>query len=295
MDGVAQEWLQTLPPVTRAYVIASTVLSTADYLGYLKLADILITKNTVWNWDKLWRIPLNLLYNGPISVDFATRLYFFSRYSVWLETSLNSSKNFIWMIFILVIMINIYSMLVTNLALIGPILKDILLYIWTKKNTDVEVLFVFFTVKGDWIPWISVLCDLAFMGYFDTKILPIKFAGIIIGHIFWFLDTQIPILHKCESPFTPIWETRLFKRIKGQSNEEQQQSEENYPEDEQNLNEEQHLEEEHSYQEEQPPQLEAQENTFVTDELDEHEISEFMNETDYQRETFDTLRNRNNM
>ncbi|TID21187.1 hypothetical protein CANINC_003467 [Pichia inconspicua] len=288
MDGVAQEWIQTLPPVTRSYVVASAALATVDYLGYLKLSDILMSKNNAFNSDTLWRIPLNILYNGPLSIDFATRLYFFSRYSLWLETSVNSSRNFLWMIFILVIMINLYSILVTNLALFGPTLKDVLLYIWTKKNTDVEVSFIFFTVKGDWIPWISVFSDMAFMGYYDSKVLPIKLAGIIIGHIFWFIDTQIPILHKCQSPFTPIWELKLLKNLIENGGQQEQEQQEQEQQEQLNIL--------HTQQEEQHEDIEEHiqlENNSMTEEFDDHEISQFMNESDFQRETFDTLRNRN--
>lgn len=296
MDGIAQQWMQSLPPVTRIYFVASGVLSMVEYLGYMKIEDILIVSNTVWNKDTLWRVPLNVVYNGKLSLDFATKLYFFSRYAVWLETSVSSSKNFLWMIFILVLMINTYSIFVTNLALIGPILKDVMLYIWTKKNTDIEVMFLFFTVKGDWIPWVSIICDLVIMGYFDPKILPVKLAGIFIGHAYWFVDSQIPILHQCKSPFTPIWEWKIFNTPQVQK-EHERQEEQTAPLliQDQQVNEIPQVEEREAQQEEETVQ---QDNRLITDGLDEpeeHELTEFMCQGDYQRETTGTLHNRNNL
>lgn len=296
MEGLPQEWFNSLPPVTRLYVVASGALSLTEYLGYLKINDILLSPNSEWNFARLRRIPLNLIYNGKLSVDFLTRLYFFSRYSIWLETSVNSARNYLWMLLILVLIINIYSTCVTNISFIGPILKEVLLYIWTKKNDDVELMFLFFTVKGDWIPWISIVCDTAVMDHFDTKMLPLKLAGIIIGHIYWFIDSEIPLLHNCKSPFTPIWDWYL------QNGDDLQQENQlivpenveldhmnalDNPNEEINdindLNEIDSLDEQH---------MQTTDNQ-VPEELDEHEINEFLGNSDYQNETNQTLHHRN--
>lgn len=211
MEGMPLQWLQAAPPVTRAYVISSVVLSLTEALGYIKISDFAFNKPDILSIRQLWKIPLNLIYNGKFSFDFCMKLFFFSSYSNWLETSINSSRNFLWMILILVILINIYSLAIINLPMIGQTFKETLLYIWTKNNTQAEGLFLFIAVKTSWLPWLSFIFKMALLGPRDRKLWLIEIAGIIIGHLYWFINEMIPVLNNCQSPFTPIWDWKLIK------------------------------------------------------------------------------------
>lgn len=229
MEAIPLQWLLETQPITRVYLISSIGLSIVEALGYIKVSDFTLNKSDILSMKYLLRIPLNLVYNGKFSFNFCTRLYLFTRYSNWLETSVQSSRNFSWMIFIIVLLINLYSLFITNLQMIGPTFKETLLYIWTKNNPDVEVLFLIILVKGSWLPWISFILEMAVLGSKDKKVWLIEGSGIIIGHLFWFVNERIPLLNNCQSPFAPIWDWKLFKNAQlgeGEDDDERVEEEE---------------------------------------------------------------------
>lgn len=213
MEGMPLQWLHTVLPVTRIYVIGSVGLAIAEHLGYVKLSDITLNSNAGFDKDQLWKIPLNILYNGTISLNFVTRLYFFARYANSLEQAAQSSKKFFWNLFILTCFIVLYSTYVTNLKLYGPTFRDAMLYIWTKKNSDAEVFFAFFLVRHIWIPWISFALEVAILGARDKKKWLIELSGICIGHLYWFLDEQIPLLQGTKTILRPIWEWNFLHNV----------------------------------------------------------------------------------
>lgn len=209
MEAVPLQWLQTMPPVTKSYILLSSALSIAEYTGLFKSSDITIESDSLINTNIIWKIPLNLLYNGSISLDFFTKLYFFTRYSNWLETSFNSSYSYIWMTTILISLIYFYCLSIVNLFMWGPTLKTALLYIWTKRNPNVEVLLFVLIIKSVWVPWVSLLLDISLSRRNNNyKFWLINLSGILIGHLYWFINDQLPLLFKSKSIFRPYWEWR---------------------------------------------------------------------------------------
>ena len=209
MDGMPFQLLREVPVVTRAYMIASIGLSIAETMGYIKIQDFIVKPDSLIDINQLWKVPLNLVYNGPLSLDSFAKLYFFTRSSQWLETS-QTSTSYLWMIFILTILLNIYSISVSNMGMLSPPLTDALLYICTKKNPGMWAMFIFIPVEGEWLPWINTLTNVAFSKNPDKRKWLYNLAGIAVGHTYWFIDEQIPILHKSKSIFTPIWQWNVF-------------------------------------------------------------------------------------
>lgn len=204
------QWLQSIPPVTRTYVACSTALSLADYMGYIKVSDIFLSPNSSFGLNQLWRILLNTAYNGTFSFEFCTRLYLFTSYSNWVETYVNSPRHYIWTLFVLIFMINLYSAFIKNLGLIGPVLKDTLLCIWSRKQSDDEVFFFIISLKVRWLPWATYLLDSSINYREDPKRFIAGPAGLIIGHCFWFINEELPRLHGNKSFLRPVWEWEIF-------------------------------------------------------------------------------------
>lgn len=211
MEVMPLQWLQSIPPVTRSYILCSTALSLAEYLGYIEVSDLLLSSNTPFNFNKIGKILLNSLYNGPLSVNFSTKLYLFSRYSNWLETSMNSPSRFIWMIMILITAINLYSIYITKLTFIGPILKETFLCIWCRNHMDDDLFFLMFSLKASWVPITTYFLDLAISTSRDPNLWLSGLSGMVIGHLYWFINEELPKLHGSKSLLCPIWEWNLFQ------------------------------------------------------------------------------------
>lgn len=288
MEVMPIQWLQSMPPITRGYIIGSTLLSLCEFLGYVKTSDFLLNPNTPFSLKQLWPIFLNTLYNGSLSLDLCAKLYFFSRYSNWLETFVNSPKNYLWMIFILIIMINLYSKFITNLSFFGPVLKETFLCIWSRNHANDEVFFVLISLRACWVPWANFFIDISFNR--DSKKLIPNIAGIIIGHLFWFLDEELPKLHGTQSFLRPIWQWNLFKNTLFNNNQQENLVElnnlDNIPENNDEQNEINEINEENE------ENLENPQNQDYNN-LDYEEIINDPLETDFQRETDYTLIQRN--
>ena len=210
MEAMPFQWMQSIPPVTRTYVACSTALSLADYLGYIKVSDFLLNPNSPFGLRQFWRILLNTAYTGTFSFDFCTKLYLFTSYSNWVETYINSPRHYLWMLLVLVVMINLYSAFVMNLGLIGPVLKDTLLCIWSRKHSDDEVLFFIVSLKVRWVPWTTYLFDSSINYRRDPKRWISGLAGLLIGHCYWFINEELPKLHGNKSILRPMWEWEIF-------------------------------------------------------------------------------------
>lgn len=219
MEAMPIEWLQSIPPVTRIYALTSFALSVGERFGYIQVSDILLKSNSSGSSYKdmsiLWRVPLNAIYSGTLSFRFMTRLFYFTQQSIWLENTQNSARDFVWMIFVLVVLINLYSIFVVNIPFIGPVLSEVFQYIWTRKNDDAQIFLMFLIIPGPWFPWISFLMTCTMSYQIDRKFILTQLAGIIIGHTYWFVDEQLPILHKSKSWFRPIWKWDFFNPTDG--------------------------------------------------------------------------------
>ncbi|KAG0676067.1 hypothetical protein C6P40_000519 [Pichia californica] len=210
MEFFAIQWLQDIPPVTRAYVVCSTGLSVAEYFGYVEVSDFILNPNNSLN---LKQVFLNTLYNGPISMNFCTKLYLFSRYSNWVEVFINSPKNYLWMILILITSINLYSKYIINLSLIGPVLKETILYIWSRNHADDEIFFTLISLRACWIPWVTYFITIALNTRRDPNQWKSALSSIIIGHLYWFLNDELPKLHGSKSFLRPVWEWNYIQQI----------------------------------------------------------------------------------
>lgn len=285
MEAMPFQWFQSIPPVTRTYMACSTALSLADYLGYIRVSDFLLDPSSPFGLKQVWRILLNTAYNGTFSLDFCTKLYLFTSYSNWLETYINSPRHYLWMILVLIVMINIYSTFILNLGLIGPVLKDTLLCIWSRKHSDDEVLFLMISLKARWVPWATYLLDLSIYNRKDPKRWLSGLAGILIGHSYWFVNEELPKLHGTKSILRPVWEWEIFglQAVKPED-EEVEGTTENHEGAQAQIAIQEHAFENPAEEEFDEPQAEPQSELLETAD-DQAQIG-------FRRETGDTLRQR---
>lgn len=202
MDGIPLQWIQSLRPTTRTIVISTLGLSLSEHIIFEKPLDFSISYDNLLNRSTLWKLPLNAVHMRSLSLTSMTSLYFFTEYSNELEILIGSSTEYAWLILAVTIILLFYSVFVSHFNFLSYPLRDILIYIWTKKNPNLRMRFFIFQFNSQWFPWINLSMENMFQDNVDAKKV---FSTIFIGHVVWYMNDFIPKVYRCRSIFTPIW------------------------------------------------------------------------------------------
>lgn len=217
MEAIPIQWIMDIPPITRCYLLISILLSIFELLGILKLQDCFYSYHLIFEEFQFWRLFFSFFYLGKISINFFIKLYVFSRNSKLIENTFSKRVDYLWFLFIINVFLVLYSNLVKNLVLPSFFLKDILIYYWSRKNPLIEInFFNVIAFTSSYIPFITILFNklLNERLTFDWKI---EFVGIILGHLYFFLNDELPKLSGSRSILTPIW--YWFKKENEDENE----------------------------------------------------------------------------
>ncbi|VEU19595.1 DEKNAAC100210 [Brettanomyces naardenensis] len=205
MERIPVDWLMEIPPVTRTYLIGVVGVSLLEYTGFLGRGDCYYSPDVVFKKGQYYRLLSSFLYFGTFSFDLLFTLYVVTRYSKALEQSYAKTRDYVWCLFVICTLILLYSSIVGNLYMLGSYLNDTLLYIWSRRNPDVEMTILgLVNFRSVYLPLVSVLLSRLVTSNFkvDWKS---ELAGVLIGQFFIFFNDMFPKLHSCESPLRPIW------------------------------------------------------------------------------------------
>ncbi|GME72768.1 unnamed protein product [Ambrosiozyma monospora] len=196
-----------IPPVTRTYVVGVVSVSIMEYTGYLTRADCFYSYDSVFVKGEYWRLLTTFLYFGRFSLDLVLTLYVLVQHSKPLELSFINTRDYVWFIGLLASILLLYSTFYSNLFILGTYLKDCMLYIWSRRNPDVEVSIMgVLNFKSIYIPFVSLTLNKVLSITEDgISISSADFASMVIGHFYIFFNDMFPKLHSCESPLKPIW------------------------------------------------------------------------------------------
>lgn len=201
--------------MTRTYVLCSLGVALCHYAGFSGVAGVPATLSGAWPSSQPVGTILQLFNSGTLSLSMLTNLYFFCQYSTSLEVASDSAAEFVWDLLVIICMMMGYSTWVYPVGNPSPLLRDVLLYLWTKLEPDTEMAFAgIFIFKACYFPWMIVFLS-KFIGSRRTN-LPSRtfnwrgdFAAILIGHAYWFVRNELPRLHSIKSPLMAPW--KLFE------------------------------------------------------------------------------------
>ncbi|GMG21322.1 unnamed protein product [Ambrosiozyma monospora] len=207
MERIPLDWLMEIPPVTRTFVVGVVSVSILEYTGYLTKADCFYSYDSVFVKGEYWRLLTTFLYFGRFSLDLVLTLYVLVQHSKPLELSFMNTRDYIWFIGLLASILLLYSTFFSNLFILGTYLKDCMLYIWSRRNPDVDVSIMgVLNFKSIYIPFVSLtLSKVLSITENGISISSADFASMIIGHFYIFFNDMFPKLHSCDSPLKPIW------------------------------------------------------------------------------------------
>ncbi|CAI5472042.1 unnamed protein product [Closterium sp. Yama58-4] len=202
------EWYNSLPPVSKAWGTALFATACAMQLKVLPVQLIFLDYTLIFQKFQIWRLVTNIFFAGGFSMRFAFTLLMIARYCVQMETSAFAGRtaDFLYML-----MINTLSLLVIALIipfkiffLSEPLLLSVI-YLWSRENPNGVVNFMgLLSMPAFYLPWAYLFMDLLFgMSVVDSL------AGIVAGHIYYFLTAVYPRTGGAQLIRTPLWVHRL--------------------------------------------------------------------------------------
>jgi Derlin-2/3 len=125
-------------------------------------------------------------------VDFIFHVFFMIRYSRMLEEGSfrNRSADFLYMLLFgagLLCIIGPY----VKLHFLGSALTFMMVYVWARRNPHVRMSFLgLFNFNAPYLPWVLLVFALLLNNMLPT----VDLLGIIVGHVYYFLEDVYPLL-----------------------------------------------------------------------------------------------------
>ena len=135
----------------------------------------------------------NFLFFGNFGIDFLFHLFFLYRYARPLEEGSfrrRTSDFFFMLLFGALFLIGVTVALAPPIHFLGSSLTFMLVYVWSKRNRDVQMRFLqMFNFTAPYLPWVL----LAFSVLLHNNAV-VDLMGIGAGHLYFFLEDVYPQL-----------------------------------------------------------------------------------------------------
>ena len=204
-SGGPREWLESLPPVTRAWFAASMSATCLCSFGLMSPMRLL------WSWEllsskfEIWRLVTPYTFFGGFSFPFLINMYLLVQYSKNYEVSPydtgggGDTADYVWM---LALGSGLMCAMCTFLGIIMPAqgLTFMVLYVWSRRNPTTQVSLYGFPVQALYLPWAL----LAFNMLIGNP-LTVPLMGVACGHAYYFAIEVVPDTYGVDVVTTPAW------------------------------------------------------------------------------------------
>lgn len=208
--GGPREWLESLPPVTRAWFLASLLTTCLISFGILPAQRVVWYWPLVWNKFELWRLVTPFAFLGGFSFPFLINIYLLVQYSKNYEVSPydtgagGSTADYAWMLAIGMALLLVMS---TFMGIPTPSqgLTYMVLYVWSRRNSTAQVSVYGIRMAAVYLPFALLALNMV-IG--NSLVMPIM--GIVTGHTYYFCVDPFPAQYGTELVKTPALVADLF-------------------------------------------------------------------------------------
>jgi len=190
MANGIEEWWNSLPIVTKYLFALSFGLTLAGNFHLINPVYIILDYSKVFNGFEIWRLVTCFFFHGKLGFGFLIHMLFLVRYGQSLEqtTFAGRTADFIFCILVGAILFLVIAFFL-KLAILGKCLIMMLIYIWSRKNPDLNMTFMFgVRFQSFYFPWVLVAFDVLMGGFPLPEVI-----GILVGHIYYFLEDIYPV------------------------------------------------------------------------------------------------------
>jgi len=189
MANGLEEWWNSLPIITKYLFAGSFGLTLAANFGLVPPQWIVLNFQLVFKNFEIWRLITCFLYHGRLGFPFLIHMLFLVRYGESLEQTTFAGRTADYVFCILfgcLLLLPIGYLL--RLSTLGMSLIMMIIYIWSRKNPDINMTFMFgFRFQSFYFPWVLVGFNVLMGGFPLAEI-----VGIIVGHVYYFLEDIYP-------------------------------------------------------------------------------------------------------
>mmetsp|Transcript_4188 Transcript_4188/g.13499 ORF Transcript_4188/g.13499 Transcript_4188/m.13499 type:complete len:252 (-) Transcript_4188:56-811(-) len=206
-----QEWFESLPKVTKTYLVAAVACTTLVSFNAVSPYSLLFDPWLVLSKFQIYRLFTPLTFLGGFGLGFVFQLFFFVRYSSALEESpfvpggprVGTTADYCTMVlFGQVVLLTIGY--VMGMPLLSFSFVFMVIYLWSRRFPDVPINFWGFRSQGIYLPWILLVFSIL-LGQSVVNDL----VGIAAGHLYYFLVEIVPTQYNKHVLFTPQWLRKL--------------------------------------------------------------------------------------
>lgn len=186
-----EEILGKLPPVTRCYLLMSTLLMILCSLEIISPFSLYLNWMLAIHDLQLWRLVTCFLFFGTFGLHFFWNAYVLLFYCSSLEDVAFHSRpaDFLWMLITSGSMLLVMSYFIGAGYFFSGAITNVMTYVWGRKNPSTRMNVLFFTVRAPYLPWV-----LASLSMFVGWHLSDHLMGIAVGHIYFFFEDIYPYM-----------------------------------------------------------------------------------------------------
>lgn len=186
-NNVALHFIKTTPPITRALVILTMIISAAVYLDIFAPQQISYSRYYLKDLE-LHRLFTSFFYYGRGNFELVMNFIFLYKYSSLLEESYGRTSDYLYVTLIIFICLAVSSTILYIPFLATP-LSNTITYIWTRKNPQSIVqMFGFVSFSAFYLPFVYPVVTLIFEGSISKD----EIIGILVGHIVFYFTEVYP-------------------------------------------------------------------------------------------------------
>lgn len=188
------QWYREIPVVTRTYITLAGLTTVACSFEVITPLSLYLNTKLIWEKGQVWRLVTNFLFFGVFGMDFVFHIFFLYRYSRSLEEGSFRRKtaDFFYMLLFGAVLLTIFALVFSpaNIHFLGSSLTFMLVYVWSKRNRDVQMrLLEVLDFTAPYLPW--VLLGFSLLLHNNPVV---DLMGIGAGHIYFFLEDVYPQL-----------------------------------------------------------------------------------------------------
>jgi len=183
VDRMVQAYKDT-PPLTKAYLTASAVVTAMGYVTKSDFPKILTLEwSKVLRRGQIWRPFTTFLNFGRFGLGYAMTMHFVWTYMGTLERLHHHKPYDFWImiIFGMMSMVVGYPLMKLSPKFLGHNLSTFLVYVWSRYHEGLEIsMFDLFTTRAELLPWFF----LAQTFLLEGELPMLDFLGIVFGHVY---------------------------------------------------------------------------------------------------------------
>jgi len=207
MAGSIEDWWRSMPFVTKWLFAGSLFVTLAANFHLIHWANLTLDFDLIYQKFHIWRFVTAFLFHGKLGFPFLINLMFLVQYGASVERNTFGNNIADYLCFILfsagLLMIPAYLL---ELRILGESLILAIVYVWSRKNPNNQMnLMGMFNFESIYFPWVLIGFRLLMGGSPMAELM-----GVLVGHIFYFLNDLYPLQSGRRIIFTPQFLKDLF-------------------------------------------------------------------------------------